>query len=115
MRRIRVTVIAFGLTVCTIGGFYSVGLATHGGDHCTMEQHLNLIAKSYNNKQDADICDGKGLDPNKDYGPSRQPENYQRSRPPIDNTEEGTNAVEDYVKGQNRYKSINSMMEKMFK
>jgi hypothetical protein len=55
------------LTVCSIGGFYSVALATHGGDHCTLEQHLDLLAQGYNNIQEADICAGKGLDPNKDY------------------------------------------------
>jgi hypothetical protein len=55
------------LTVCSIGGFYSATLATHGGDHCTLEQHLDLIGKGYNNIQEADICAGKGLDPRKDY------------------------------------------------
>jgi hypothetical protein len=59
MKAIGVAVIAFGLTVFSIGGFYSVALATHGGDHCTLEEHMALIAKGYNNKQEAAICDGR--------------------------------------------------------
>jgi hypothetical protein len=66
MRTITVTLmIALGLTASGIGG--SVALATHGGDHCSLEQHHALIQQGYNNKQEADICDGRNLDPSKDY------------------------------------------------
>jgi hypothetical protein len=76
---------------------------------------MNLIAKGYNNKEEADICNGRGLDPRKDYGRSRPAENYQRSRPPVGNADERTGAVEDYVRSQNRYNFTNDMMQKMFK
>ena len=63
MRTIGVFVMAFGLTAFSIIGFYSVALATHGGDHCTLERHMDLINKGYNNKQQAAICDGRSPGP----------------------------------------------------
>lgn len=63
MRTIGVFVMAFGLTAFSIIGFYSVALATHGGDHCTLGQHAELMAKGYNNKQEAAICDGRSPQP----------------------------------------------------
>ena len=62
MKTIGVALIAL-VAVCSIGGFYSVALGTHGGDHCTLEQHMDLINKGYNNKQQAAICDGRGPQP----------------------------------------------------
>lgn len=67
MERLLKTVIAIGLTISSLGGFYSVALATHGGDHCTLGQHADLLALGYNSVQEAKICNGERLQPGADY------------------------------------------------
>jgi hypothetical protein len=58
------------------------------------------------------------------YAESARPENrwlleiytahHPAIRPPVDHTENQTKALENYLKSQNRYNSINSMMNNMF-